>query len=89
MRKRIIWIPVVVLRSRTGFSAFSPAIDGCVATDKTIDRTLNRMKEALEFHFEGLQLVKSITRFPSEQALRKSFDEYGTDAFYATLKIAA
>ena len=89
MKKKFFLIPVIILPTRTGYSAFSPAVDGCVATDKTIDRTLTRMRDALEFHLEGLQLVKAMKSLPSEKVLRKSFDNYGTDAFYATLKVAA
>jgi len=89
VKKRFILIPVVILRTRTGYSAFSPAIEGCAATDKTIDRTIDRMRDALEFHVEGLQLVKAMKSVSSEKILRKSFDDYGTDAFYATLKVAA
>jgi hypothetical protein len=47
------------------------------------------MRDALAFHLEGLQLVKAMKSLPSEKILRKSFDDYGTDAFYATLKVAA
>ena len=54
-----------------------------------MDKTLERMKEALEFHFEGEQLVKQPRYHSSEGALRKSFYDYGTDAIYASLKIAA
>lgn len=88
MKRKMIVIPVVVLKTKTGFSAFSPSVDGCVATDKTIHRTLNRIREALEFHLEGLHLVKAFKQVGAEKALKKSFDDYGTDAFYATLKVA-
>lgn len=82
-------VPVVVLRTKTGFNAFSPIVDGCVVTDKTMDKTLERMKEALEFHFEGERLVKQFDRPQTIGVLLKSFDDYGTDAVYASLKIAA
>ena len=49
--KKYILVPVVILKTRSGYNAFSPIVEGCVVTDKTIDRTLKRMKEALEFHF--------------------------------------
>ena len=89
MKKRIFFIPVVILKTKTGFSAFSPVVEGCAATDRTIDRTLIRMKEALEFHIEGQLLVKAMKQIPPQRTLKKSFDDYGTDAFYATLKVAA
>ena len=88
MRKLLV-VPVVILRTKTGFNAFSPTVDGCAVTDKTMDKTLERMKAALEFHFEGERLVKQFDRPQTVGALRKSFDDYGTDAVYASLKIAA
>jgi predicted RNase H-like HicB family nuclease len=89
VKKRLVLIPVVILKTRTGYSAFSPVVEGCAATDKTIDRTLNRMKESLEFHLEGLTLVKATKKIPPAKVLTKSFADYGTDAFYATVKVAA
>jgi len=81
-------IPVVILRTRTGYSAHSPAIEGCVATGKTIDKTLNTFREAIEFHLEGEQLVKHNKKTPTK-ILRDSFSDYGTEAFYATIEIHA
>ena len=86
---KAIYVPVVVLKTKTGYNAFSPAIEGCVATDKTMDKALRRMKEALEFHLEGEHLVKQFQEPRAVSALRKSFDSYGTEAIYASLQIAA
>ena len=82
-------VPVVVLRTKTGFNAFSPVVDGCAVTDKTMDKTMQRMREALEFHFEGAQLLKQFKEPSGVNVLRKSFDNYGADAIYASLQIAA
>ena len=87
--KKYILVPVVILKTRSGYNAFSPIVEGCVVTDKTIDRTLKRMKEALEFHFEGELLVKSRAKISIKQSLRKAFEKYEADAVYASLKIAA
>jgi len=87
--KKAMMIPVVVLSTKTGFNAFSPVVQGCVVTDKTMDKTLRRMKEALEFHIEGEHLLKQFEKPRALKALRDSFDDYGTDAIYASLKIAA
>jgi len=45
---------IVIEETGTGFSAYSPDIDGCVATGSTKSEVENNMKEALEFHLEGL-----------------------------------
>jgi predicted RNase H-like HicB family nuclease len=46
---------IVIETTPTGFSAFSPDLDGCVATGATGEEVEQRMKEAIEFHLEGLR----------------------------------
>jgi len=41
---------VVVEKSQTGFSACSPDLLGCIATGKTIEKTMANMKSALSIH---------------------------------------
>jgi len=45
---------VVVEKGAGNYSAFSPEVEGCVATGATVDETLAEMREALLFHLEGL-----------------------------------
>jgi len=68
--KKTVLIPIVVLKTRTGFNAFSPVVDGCVVTEKTMAKTFERMREALEFHFEGEHLVKQFREPKTLEALR-------------------
>ena len=81
--KKAIYIPVVILRTKTGYNGFSPIVEGCVVTDRTVEKTLERMKEALAFHLEGEHLIKQSTERKAQDIIRKSFDNYGTDAVYA------
>lgn len=46
---------VVVERTDTGFSAYSPDVPGCVATGATRADVEKSMREAIEFHVEGLR----------------------------------
>ncbi len=46
---------VVVERSETGVSAYSPDIPGCVATGAAEAAAEESMREAIEFHLEGLR----------------------------------
>ena len=46
---------IVVEKTETGFSAYSPDISGCVATGATEEETEANMKEAIAFHVEGLK----------------------------------
>ena len=49
---------IVVEKTGTGYSAYSPDIDGCVATGSTRDEVEKNIKEAIKFHLEGLKLEK-------------------------------
>jgi len=51
---RNITVTIVLERTNTGYSAYSPDVLGCIATGPTKKETEQRMVEALEFHFEGL-----------------------------------
>jgi predicted RNase H-like HicB family nuclease len=86
MKTSRISIPVVVLRTKTGYNAFSPAVDGCVVTAKTVDAALDQMRDALKFHLEGEALVKSRKR-KAHTVLKDSFADYGTDAVYASILV--
>ena len=46
---------VVIERTKTGYSAYSPDLDGCVATGATRDQVERTMREAIEFHLEGFR----------------------------------
>ena len=46
---------IVIEQTSTGFSAFSPDLDSCVATGATQEEVERRMREAIEFHLEGLK----------------------------------
>lgn len=46
---------VVIEPTGTGFSAYSPDLDGCVATGATLEDVRRNMQEAIEFHVEGLR----------------------------------
>ncbi|GAB6063092.1 type II toxin-antitoxin system HicB family antitoxin [Deferrisoma palaeochoriense] len=45
---------VVIERTTTGYSAFSPDVPGCVATGATKEEVEKAFREAIEFHLEGL-----------------------------------
>ncbi len=45
---------VVIERSETGFGAYVPDLPGCVAVGETLEETEALIREAVEFHLEGL-----------------------------------
>jgi predicted RNase H-like HicB family nuclease len=46
---------IVIEASETGFSAYSPDLPGCAATGRTQQEVELQMREAIEFHIEGLR----------------------------------
>jgi predicted RNase H-like HicB family nuclease len=47
---------VILEKTGTGYSAYAPDLPGCVTTGNEKGETLQQMKEAMEFHIEGLKL---------------------------------
>lgn len=45
---------IVIEPTGTGFSAYSPDLDGCVATGQTREEVESQMQEAIAFHLEGM-----------------------------------
>jgi predicted RNase H-like HicB family nuclease len=46
---------LVIEPTSTGYSAYSPDLDGCIATGATVAEVKRNMQEAITFHLEGLQ----------------------------------
>jgi len=46
---------IVVEQTSTGFSAYSPDLDGCIATGATREEVEREMQEAIDFHLEGMK----------------------------------
>jgi len=45
---------VIIESTANNYAAYSPDLPGCVATGKTKEVTLQRMREAIELHLVGL-----------------------------------
>ena len=46
---------VVIEDAGPNFSAYVPDLPGCVATGKTVEETEKALREAIEFHLDGLR----------------------------------
>ena len=46
---------IIVENAGVNYSAYCPDLPGCVATGETVEKTTFRMKEAIEFHLEGMK----------------------------------
>jgi predicted RNase H-like HicB family nuclease len=45
---------VVIEKSESGFGAYVPDLPGCVAVAESLSETEQLIREAIEFHLEGL-----------------------------------
>ena len=46
---------IVIERTDTGYSSYSPDLPGCVSTGQSREETERNMREAIEFHVDGLR----------------------------------
>jgi predicted RNase H-like HicB family nuclease len=46
---------IVIEKAEKNYGAYAPDVPGCVATGKTVEETVRGMREAIEFHLEGLR----------------------------------
>ena len=45
---------IVIEETGSGYSAYSPDLDGCVATERTREEVEREMRDAIAFHLEGI-----------------------------------
>lgn len=45
----------VIERAENNYSAYVPDLPGCVATGATIEEVESQLREAIEFHLEGMR----------------------------------
>jgi predicted RNase H-like HicB family nuclease len=46
---------IVIERTDSGYSSYSPDLPGCVSTGKSREEAETNMREAIEFHVDGLR----------------------------------
>ena len=49
--------PLVIERTRTGYSAYSPDVPGCAAVGNTEEETRRNFQDALVAHFQAMREV--------------------------------
>jgi predicted RNase H-like HicB family nuclease len=59
---------VIFERGRRNWSAYVPDLPGCIATGKTRANVKRLIREAIEFHIEGLQARNEPVPVPSVEA---------------------
>jgi predicted RNase H-like HicB family nuclease len=46
---------IVIAKAEKNYGAYVPDLPGCVATGKTVEETVQQLREATELHLEGLR----------------------------------
>ena len=46
---------VVIERTGTGFGAYVPDLPGCVSTGRTLEEIEGNIREAIQFHLDGMR----------------------------------
>lgn len=46
---------IVIEKSETGFGAYVPDLPGCVAVGESLPETEQLIRDAIEFHLEGMR----------------------------------
>jgi len=46
---------IVIEKAEGNYSAYVPDLPGCVATGATVEEAESQLREAIEFHLEGLR----------------------------------
>jgi len=59
---------IVIEPTDTGFSAYSPDVPGCVSTGATRPECESNMREAIEFHLDGLREESEAVPLPVSSA---------------------
>ncbi|MGB5346977.1 MAG: type II toxin-antitoxin system HicB family antitoxin [Woeseia sp.] len=59
---------VIVEKSENGFGAYVPDLPGCVAVAKTRDDVVTLIRQAVEFHIEGLRKAGDSIPLPRSQS---------------------
>ena len=76
---------VIIEKGENNYSAYSPDVSGCVATGKSVEETLETMKAALEFHFEGM--LEDGEQIPLPKGLNFYLNEISGDDILAHINI--
>lgn len=58
---------IVIEQAEGNYSAYVPDLPGCVVTGSTIEEVETEMREAIEFHLEGLREDGLTIPAPSSQ----------------------
>ncbi len=61
---------VIIEQGPTSFGAYAPDLPGCVAVGETREEVLELMREAIEFHLDGLRAAGEEVPLPAHSSER-------------------
>lgn len=61
--------PVIIEKSSTGYGAYVPDLPGCVSVGETEEEVTRLIKEAIEYHLEGMRKDGDLIPEPSKVTL--------------------
>jgi predicted RNase H-like HicB family nuclease len=70
-------ILLLMEKTTTGYSAYAPDVPGCVAAGATPEDTERLMRDALEFHLEGMRRSGAVPPEPTTLATWVDVDDPG------------
>lgn len=79
---------IVVRRADRNYSADCPDLPGCVATGRTVDETLRRMRSAIALHIDALRSRQLPVPRPATK-LTTLVRERGAEQIYTVVQVAA
>jgi predicted RNase H-like HicB family nuclease len=59
---------IVIEKAKANYSAYCPDLPGVIATGMTKELTIDKMRDAIKFHLEGLKREKMDIPEPTTQA---------------------
>lgn len=63
---------VVIEKTETGYSAYSPDLPGCIATGHTQEEVEKNMQEGISFHLESIRADGE--QVPEPKSYSRTFD---------------
>jgi len=72
---------IVLEKSETGFSAYSPDVPGCIATGETLEETTEQMRSALALHLAD---VEDLPKPRGIDAYLEALNDSEGETFYLT-----
>jgi predicted RNase H-like HicB family nuclease len=69
---------VIIEKCNRNYGAYSPDIDGCVATGDTIENTIENITSAITFHLEGMAENGEDLPEPKSISIHLGQDEFDT-----------